>query len=300
MKILQNFWIKTTIGAVEGWIEDKALRLGAALAFFSMFSIAPLVLIVLSLAGLFFDPGVARTELQEELGRFISPEAAETMLKIAQEARLSGDSTGATIAGLIAFFFGASGVFGQLQDALNYIWSVEAKPEKSWLHLVKKRLLSFGMILVIGFLLLVSLALSTLLSALTTVISWYLDFPEWSLTLLNMGISFAVITILFGLIFKIMPDAHIRWRDVAVGAIVTAALFVLGKFLLAWYLGRDNTTSAYGAAGAFVLVLLWVYYSSLILFFGAEFTKMYVKNIGSTIEPDKHAVKIKRVEVETG
>ncbi|MEX2581175.1 MAG: YihY/virulence factor BrkB family protein [Verrucomicrobiales bacterium] len=298
MSLLDNFWVSTLRDTVTNWLEDKAFRLGAALAFFSMFSIAPLLLIVVSLMGLFFGRTEARAELEEELGNFLSPEAAETLLNLADHAQRTGDSLWATIAGIVALVFGATGVFGQLQDALNSIWGVKAKPKKSWLHMIRKRLLSFSMVLVIGFLLLVSLALSTLLSSLTGLASDYFNLPSWTVSGLDLGVSFLVVAILFAFIFKVLPDAKVRWRDVRLGALVTAGLFVLGKFFLAWYLGRESTTSAYGAAGAFVLVLLWIYYSSLILFLGAEFTQAYVRNSGDTIEPSRHAVKVKTTELE--
>lgn len=299
MKFLQNFWVKTTVDAAKGWAADKAFRLSAALAFFSIFSMAPLLLISLGLAGLFFDPAEAEAGLQSELARFVSESAAETMVGIAEQAQRSEESIWATVLGFCALVFGATSVFGQMQDALNYIWEVEGKPDKSIVHLIYRRVVSLGMILVIGFLLLLSLALTTIVNTMSKLMSLNITLPEWAHEGINGGLSFVIIAALFSLIFKVLPEAHIQWRYVRFSALVTAALFILGKYLLAWYLGRDGVVSAYGAAGALVLVLLWVYYSALILFFGAELTKAYALNSGATIEPTSRAVKVNRVKVET-
>lgn len=298
MKLLENFWVATTKDAGTNWVKDKVPRLAAALAFYSMFSIAPLLLILVRLTGFFYGEATARDELREQLGEMTSPQTAETLMNLAENASQSGDSVWATVVGFGALFFGASGVFGQLQDSLNSIWGIKSKPEKGWLNMIKKRLLSFGMILVIGFLLLISLALSTVISSMTNTLSTQLSVPEVLLPAVNVTISFLAIAVLFGMIFKVLPDANVRTRDVAVGAAIASALFTIGKFFLAWYLGRESTTSAYGAAGAFVLVLLWVYYSSLILFLGAEFTHAYANRKGSPIEPSDHAVLVDTVELE--
>jgi len=298
MKILQNFWVKTTIDAGRGWVHDKSFRLGAALAFFSIFSLAPLLLISLGLVGLFFDPAAAKAELQTELARFVSENAAETMVEIAQQTRRSEHSVWATVLGFCALTFGATSVFNQMQDSLNYIWGVEGKPDKSLVELVYRRIIALGMILVIGALLLISIALSSILSAVWKLIAVNISLPEWAQDSLNVGLSFLIIAALFTVIFKVMPQALIQWRYARFGALVTASLFILGKYLLAWYLGRDSLVSAYGAAGALVLVLMWIYYSALILFFGAELTKAYALNSGATIEPTGRAVKVNRVRVE--
>lgn len=281
-------------------MEDKAARLGAAVAFFSMFSITPLLLILTAILGIVFADGDARLELQRGLSRFVDSDVANTLIDLADESTNKKGAGLAAISGFVVLLFGASGVFGQLQDALNSIWSVKARPGKSWLHLIKKRLLSFGMILVIGFLLLVSLSLSTALSALGDWLAANFAVPVSLASSINIIGSILMIGVLFAMIFRVLPDARVPWRDVWVGALATAALFAIGKFILAWYLGRESTTSAYGAAGAFVLVLLWVYYSSLILFFGAELTRAHANHCGRTIEPAPHAVRVKRVEIAPG
>lgn len=298
MKFLENFWVATARDAGVNWAKDKVPRLAAALAFYSMFSIAPLLLILLRLTGFFYGESAAQSDLQEQIAGVTSPETAETMIKLAENASHSNDSFWATLVGFAALFFGASGVFGQLQDALNSIWGIKSKPKRGWLNLIRKRLLSFGMILVIGFLLLVSLTLTTALASMTESLSTQIPLPTGLLPVAHLVVSFLAIAVLFGLIFKVLPDANVRTRDVAAGAVVASALFTLGKFFLGWYLGRESTTSTYGAAGAFVLVLLWVYYSSLILFLGAEFTHAYATRKGSPIEPSDHAVLIDTVELE--
>jgi membrane protein len=296
MSLLDNFWIAIAREAVTEWLRDKAFRLGAAVAFFSMFALAPLLLISISLAGFFFGEAEAQRELEAQLGDFVNPETADSLMDLAGQARETGHSLWATVAGIGALFFGATGVFGQLQDALNTIWGVKAKPEKSWLYMIRRRLLSSGMVVVIGFLLLVSLTLSTIMASLMKAISGYFSLPDWMMSGINNGIFFVVIAALFAVMFKVLPDAKVKMHDLWGGAVFTAGLFVVGKFLLAWYLGRESMTSTYGAAGAFVVVLMWIYYSSLILFLGAEFTQAYARRTGSAIEPKENAVKIDVVE----
>lgn len=295
----ESRWIRSFFEAGKALFADKGFRLAAAVAFFSIFSLAPLVLIVLSLAGWILGQAEARVEMERELGALLSPRAAETMLDLSENVRKSGDSVFATVAGIAALVFGATGVFGQLQDALNSMWGVEARPKRGWLHMLRKRLLSFGMVLVIGFLLLTSLALSALLNQFTASVSDLLQLPGELLQSAQMAVSFLIATLLFASIFVVLPDARIRLRDVWVGASVTAVLFTLGKIFLAWYLGREGTTSAYGAAGAFVLVLLWIYFSALILFFGAEFTQAHARNKGAEIQPAAHAVRVEKRELPT-
>jgi membrane protein len=284
----------------EEWLDDKAPQLGAALAFYTVLSLAPLVLILLALIGVIFrnDPAGAWTKLTEQMSYFLDKSAIQVVQDIARTASTPGKSTLATIIGIALALFGASGVFGQLQDALNTIWGVKAKPGLSIWGFLRARFLSFAMIAGACFLLLVSLAIEALLKGfsnyiqatlpggLTIAVSFYLIF------------DFAVVVALFGMIFKILPDVRTRWRDVWVGAIMTAVFFVIGKWALGLYLGSGTAASAYGAASSLVTLLLWAYYSSQILLFGAEFTQVYATEFGARIEPDKYAVQIEHKEVE--
>ena len=284
----------------EEWLDDKAPQLGAALAFYTVLSLAPLVLILLALIGVIFrhDPTGAWTKLTEQMSYFLDKSAIQVVQDIARTASTPGKSTLATIIGIALALFGASGVFGQLQDALNTIWGVKAKPGLSIWGFLRARFLSFAMIAGACFLLLVSLAIEALLKGfsnyiqatlpggLTIAVSFYLIF------------DFAVVVALFGMIFKILPDVRTRWRDVWVGAIMTAVFFVIGKWALGLYLGSGTAASAYGAASSLVTLLLWAYYSSQILLFGAEFTQVYATEFGARIEPDKYAVQIEHKEVE--
>jgi membrane protein len=284
----------------EEWLDDKAPQLGAALAFYTVLSLAPLVLILLALIGVIFrnDPAGAWTKLTEQMSYFLDKSAIQVVQDIARTASTPGKSALATIIGIALALFGASGVFGQLQDALNTIWGVKAKPGLSIWGFLRARFLSFAMIAGACFLLLVSLAIEALLKGfsnyiqatlpggLTIAVSFYLIF------------DFAVVVALFGMIFKILPDVRTRWRDVWVGAIMTAVFFVIGKWALGLYLGSGTAASAYGAASSLVTLLLWAYYSSQILLFGAEFTQVYATEFGARIEPDKYAVQIEHKEVE--
>src|SRR5881396_4220886 len=284
----------------QEWLQDKAPQLGAALAYYTVFSLAPLILVLLAIVGVIFrdDPAGAWNKITQQMSYFLDPSAVQVVQSIAQKASQPGKSTIATIIGIALALFGASGVFGQLQDALNTIWGVKAKPGLGIWGFLRARFLSFAMIAGACFLLLVSPAIeallkgfsnyiqSTLPGGLTIAVSFYLIF------------DFAVVVALFGMIFKILPDVRTRWRDVWVGAIMTAVFFVIGKWALGLYLGSGTAASAYGAASSLVTLLLWAYYSSQILLFGAEFTQVYATEFGGRIEPDNYAVRIEHKEVE--
>ena len=278
-------------GTVSEFMEDSVPRLAAALAYYAMFSLGPLLVIVIAVAGMFFEKGAVRHEAIQQVQSMMGPQAAET-LQTMQSTQSHGRSLVATIVGTIALLLGASGVFGQLQDSLNTIWEVKPKPGQGIWGFIRSRFLSFTMVLGIGFLLLISMVITTALEAFSGMITHGSNMPEFAVKALHFGISFIVITLLFAMIYKVLPDVKVKWRDVWVGAIGTALLFTLGKFALGMYLGRQSTASAYGAAGSVVLILLWVYYSSLILFFGAEFTQVYAKKTGSRIEPSPNAVRV--------
>ena len=261
--------------------NDNALTLGAALAYYTVFSMAPLLVLVIAIAGLVFGHAAAQGEIVAQVQGMLGQAGAETIESMIERASQPASGVAATIASLATMIVGASGVFGQLQSSLNHIWGAETQRRSGVRGHVQRRLLSLSMILGVGFLLLVSLALSAVLSAVHHVLSeWFPVLSEF-LPLANFLLSFAIITALFAMIFKLLPDARIEWRDVWLGAAVTALLFTIGKSLIGVYLGRAGVTSVYGAAGSLVLILLWVYYSSQLLFLGAEFTEVYSRRYGS-------------------
>jgi len=250
--------------------EDKVPRLGAALAYYTIFSLAPLLLIVIAIAGLAFGQEAAQGKIFAQLKGVLGPTAADGVQDMVKNAAKPKTGTFATIVGFVTLILGASGVFGQLKDALNTIWDVKAKKKSGIFGFIKDRFLSAAMVFGIGFLLLVALVIDAALSAIL---------PE--LQVVQIIISLAVVTVLFAAIFRILPDLKIEWKDVWLGAAFTSALFVIGKFALGLYLGRSAVGSTYGAAGSLVVLLLWVYYSAQILLFGAEFTQVYTRSHGS-------------------
>jgi membrane protein len=295
--------LKTIVGllkdTVQEWQTDKVSLWAAALAYYTMFSLAPLLLIAIAVAGSIFGEEAARGELVAQIQGLIGKEGAEAIQSMIQSTQRSQSGGAiATIIGIATLLFGASGVFGQLQDALNTIWNVKPKPGLGWKSFIKSRFLSFAMVLVIGFLLLVSLVLSAVLAGISTFFTNYIqDFAAVG-QLINFVISFSVITLLFASIYKFLPDVRLPWKDLWIGAGVTALLFTIGKYLIGLYLGSSGVTSTYGAAGSIVIILLWVFYSAQILLFGAEFTQVYAKRRGSGLRPSKHAVRVKTVVEE--
>jgi membrane protein len=274
----------------QGWKEDKASRLSAALAYYTIFSLAPLLIIVIAVTGLFWDQVAVQAQVMNQVEGLVGAEGRAFISDLLTSASSPAKDIAATIIGIITLLFGALGVFNELHNALNTIWEVKEEEPKGFLESIKKvifsRLLSFTMILAIGFLLLVSLVISAGLSAVQETVGNAIPVSEILLQLVNLVISVGVITVLFALIFKFLPDAEIAWRDVWLGAFVTALLFSLGKFLIGLYLGNSAVASSFGAAGSLVLLLLWIYYSAQILFFGAEFTEVYANNYGSKIVPE--------------
>lgn len=267
------------------WNEDKAPRLGAALAYYTIFSLAPLLVIAIAVAGFFFSEAAAANELINQVEQLAGPEVAGTVGLMIENASRPGAGIVATVVGIVALLFGASGVFGQLQDALNTIWNVEPKQGRGIGGFIKDRFLSFAMVLGVGFLLLVSLVLNTFLATLG---NWFqAALPGGGLVwgVVNFVIALAVTTLIFALIFRVLPDVEIAWGDVWIGALATAVLFSIGRELIGRYLATAGATSVYGAAGSLVIVLIWVYYSALILFLGAEFTQVYANRYGSRLKP---------------
>ena len=270
------------------WGEDKVPRLGAALAYYSVFSIAPLLILVIAAAGLIFGKEAARGEVVDEIKGTVGEPVARAVEQMLAHNSGTGQTVGAVVIGVVTLLFGAAGVFGQLQDALNTVWKVTPKPGRGIWGFIHDRFLSLAMVLGTGFLLLVSLVLTAGLAALSSSWSHVLPGGAGLWAAVNLVVSL-VMMLLFALIFKYLPDAKVAWRDVWMGAGLTAALFTLGKFLLGWYLGQASTVSAYGAAGSLVVILLWVYYASQILLFGAEFTRVYAGRYGSGVKPAENA-----------
>jgi len=276
------------------WLEDKAPQLGAALAYYTVFSLAPLILVLLAIVGLLFrnDPGGAWNKITEQMSYFLDKNAVEVVQNIAQKAAQPNKSLLATIIGILLALFGASGVFGQLQDALNTIWGVRAKPGAGIWGFLRSRFLSFAMVGGVCFLLLVSLTLESVLKGFSHYIQGVLPGGIVIAIAVYWIFDLAVVILLFAIIFKFLPDAKIRWRDVWIGAAITAIFFAIGKWALGLYLGSGSAASAYGAASSLITLLLWVYYSSQILLFGAEFTQVYACRAGRGITPDVHATRI--------
>ncbi|MEP7053268.1 MAG: YihY/virulence factor BrkB family protein [Pseudomonadota bacterium] len=285
--------IKETLTA---WDEDNVTRLAASLAYFTLLSIAPLIILAVAVAGLAFGEEAARQHIAGELSGVVGRGAAGAIESIAKNARAPGSGVFSVIVGLIVLLFGASGVFGELQSALNTVWEVAPKPGRGVLGIVKDRFFSFTMVVGVAFLLLVSLIVSAALTWVGQAFASSLPGGAAVWQVLNFCISLAVVTALFALMFKTVPEAHIQWRDVWVGSAVTAVLFTLGKFGLGIYLGSAGVSSAYGAAGSIVALVIWVYYSSQVLLLGAEFTQVYALRYGSRITPDDHAVPLEKAE----
>lgn len=290
---LKTIWrlLKETF---DEWNKDKASRLAAALAYYTIFSLAPLLIIVIAIAGAVFGDDAARGQLTGQIQGLVGAEGAEFIESAIQNAGQPGSDTGlvASVISIVVLLFGASGVFAELQDALNTVWEVAPKPEQGFWEIARKRFLSFGMILGIAFLLLVSLVVSAVLSGLNTFVSGLLPGIDFLWQFANFVISFGVITLLFAMMFRFLPDVKISWGDVWIGAAITALLFTLGKSIIGLYLGNSSFGSTYGAAGSLIIILAWVYYSAQILFFGAEFTQVYSRRYGSHIVPNKHAVPV--------
>lgn len=281
------------------WKEDRCTSMAAAISYYTVFSLPPLLILVLMIVGVVVDPAEVEGRISQEVSRLVGPEGAEqvsTMIRNAQRPEINGVLV--SIVGIVGILIGATGALAELQQALNRAWNVGPDPDKSGLlRKLGKRALSLAMILTVAFLLLVSLVVSALLSAFGDQLGERLpaQLSEWVLRLVTDGFSLLVIAFLFGLIFKFMPDARIRWRDVAVGAAGTALLFVAGKMLIGVYLARSDPGQAFGAAGSLALLLVWIYYSSMILLFGAEFTQVWATERGAGIRPDSDAVRVRVV-----
>lgn len=284
----------------QEWLQDKAPQLGAALAYYTVFSLAPLILILLAIVGFIFrdDPAGARDKITQQMSYILDPSVVSVVQDIARKASESHKEVMATLTGIILGLFGASGVFGQLQDALNTIWGVKAKPGLGIWGFVRARFLSFAMVAGVCFLLLVSLAVEAMLKVFSQYVQSVLPGGIAVALTVYLIFDFGVVVLLFAMIFKFLPDVKIQWRDVWFGAVITGMLFGLGKWLLGLYLGSGAAGSAYGAASSLITLLLWVYYTSQILLFGAEFTQVSAARDNREFIPDKYAIRVTTTEIE--
>jgi membrane protein len=268
------------------WTDDKAPRLGAALSYYTVFSIAPLLILSIAVVGLVFGEDAARGQVMGQIRGLLGDQVASAVQSMVANAGDKSSGVLATVVGIATLLFGASGVFNELQSSMNEIWDVPPPASSGVWGVVKDRFFSFTMVLGTGFLLLVSLLLSAALAALSKYFQYLLPqaLSQWAVYGIDLGTSLLIFSVLFALMFKVLPDVKTSWRDVWLGAFMTAVLFAIGKVLLGLYLGRASVTSAYGAAGSLIVLLLWVYYSSQILFFGAELTQVYARRYGSLAE----------------
>jgi len=288
---LAGFW-SIVAATISDWYEDRAPRLGAALAYYTVFALAPTIVLVIAVAALVLGHEAAQGEILRQVQELVGEQGAKAVESMIKTARDPGASSTAIGLGLVTLIFGLWGVFGELQDALNTIWGVTPRAGRGVLDMIRQRFWSFALVVGTGFLLLVSLAISTWISILTKYFWYLLPLPGPALEAANFVVSFGVITVLFALTFKLLPDVEIAWRDVWVGAAVTALLFTVGKLVIGLYLGKSGVATAFGAAGSLVVILVWVYYSAQILYFGAEFTKVWTRRRGSGFTPDETAVPV--------
>ena len=303
MKIFHRDYLKKIgkiiIATFSSFIDDNGLKLSASLAFYTVFSLAPLLILCVSIADLFFRKDVATNTLYPEIAKYIGSQAAIQIQETLKNLQLSGKTNFALIIGIITLLVGASSIFVEIQDSLNIIWRVKAKPKRGWVKLLENRFLSFSLIISLGFLLLVTLVVNLLMNLLSEKIKNFL--PEITGLLIkgiNLGLTLLVISVLFAIIFRFLPDVKIKWRDVRSGAIFTTLLFMLGQYVIGLYIQYTAQGSTYGAAGSIIVILLWIYYTAAILYIGAEFTQVWAEAKGSPIEPADYAVYVRQTEVE--
>jgi len=287
--------------SITGFGEHKVTKISGSLAYYTVFSMAPLMVMVIALCSIFLEKDAAEGHIFAQLKGFLGADTALQLQEIIKKAAIGDKGLIASIIGGVTLLIGATSIFADIQDSINSIWGIKPKPKRGWLKLLQNRFLSFSVIISLGFLLLVSLGVSAVLDGFSERLqARFQDISVILFYILNTLITFGVVTTIFGVIFKVLPDATIRWRDVLAGAMVTAVLFMAGKFGISFYIGQSNVGSTYGAAGSLVILLLWAYYSSIILYFGAEFTKAYAVRYGAEIHPNAYAVTMKEVEVEQG
>lgn len=292
--ILSKTWylLKTTFLEFN---DDNAIKLSAALSYYTIFALPPLLIIIITICGVFFGEEAVTGELYGQINRLVGNDAAIQIQDAIKNVQLSDSNVFVTIFGVVMLLIGASGVFAEIQSSINFIWGLRAKPNKGLKKFIQNRIMSFSMIVSVGFLMLVSLMVNATLDLLNSRLKIYLeDSTVYLFYVLNLIIVLASITLLFAIIFRTLPDGIIKWKDAFIGAGCTAVLFMIGKFAIGFYLGNSTIASVYGAAGSIIIILVWVYYSAIILYFGAEFTKVYAKSFGGQIAPNEYSVEIKK------
>ncbi len=281
------------------FIEDNILKYSASLAYYTVFSLAPVLIVIISICGVLFGKEAIRGQIYSQIKGLVGNDAAVQIQDTIKNIHLTGHNVFATMVSIVVLLIGATGIFGEVQDSLNRIWGLRVKTKKTWWKLILNRLLSFSLIISIGFVMMVSLLLNAIVSAFGHFLARY--FSEFSVVLVQITdsvLTFVITTFLFSLMFKVLPDAKIKWKDVLVGGLITSVFFTLGKLGIGYYLGKSNIASVYGAAGSIMIIMVWVYYSSMILYLGAEFTKVYAKVHGGKIYPNEYAIWIKTEEMQ--
>lgn len=296
MRMLRKIWSVLKKAGTE-FIQDNGMKLSASLSYYTIFSIGPILIIIISLAGIYWGRDAVQGRIYDEINGLVGNSAALQIQDIIMNIEKSQLGASGAAIGFVVLLIGATGVFTEIQDSINYIWSIRSKPKKGLLKLLLNRLISFSLIVSVGFLLMVSLILNALLELLHDRLEIYFsDVSVYVFQVLNFVLIYVVIACLFAIIFKVLPDASIRWRDAFVGAAFTAVLFLIGKSLISLYVTNSSIGVTYGTAASIIILLLWIYYTSIILFYGAEFTKVYTVNYGAGIKPDKTAVFIIKQE----
>ncbi|MEO6316709.1 MAG: YihY/virulence factor BrkB family protein [Chitinophagaceae bacterium] len=299
-KFISEIWTVLK-NSFKGFVNDKVPKLSASLSYYMIFSMGPLLLVIITMCSIFLGREAIEGGIYRQLENFTGADTALQLQQIIKNASLSGKTIVATIIGAITLLIGATTVFGEMQDSINMIWGVKAKPKKNWLKFFQDRIISFSVIISLSFLLLVSLGISALIEGFGNFLQQ--RFPDVTVVvfyIINLAITMAITSFIFGIVFKVLPDAEIRWKDVLAGAVVTTILFLLGKFGISFYISKTAVGSTYGPAGSLIILIVWIYYSAMILYFGAEFTKYYALQYGAPIHPSKFAVTVQQIETEKG
>jgi membrane protein len=297
---LKGFWqVLKMAGA--GFIRDKVVKLSASLAYYTVFSLGPMIIVIIFLGSIFFEREAIEGTIYNQIAGFIGSSAAAQVQHIIKNAAISNNNLLSGTIGIITLIIGATGVFSDMQDSINTIWGLDVKPNIGWRSMAKNRLWSFSILISFAFLLLISLIINTLLEGLMgKLYHFFPDLAVMVIYIVNLLITLIVVSCLFAIIFKVLPDAIIGWRNVIAGAVFTAVMFMIGKFGITLYVNVTDLGNTYGASGSLVVLLVWVYYSSLILFFGAEFTKAYAVKFGSEIKPNQYAVTVQLIRLDKG
>ena len=307
-KKIKSFFVHTYhlfLAAGKGFVEDRVMKLSAALAYYTIFSLTPLIIIIISSASLFLGDNMdPNTKLFGEISEMIGRDAANQLRTFVNNANLSGRSTMGLIIGIGTLIIGSTAIFIEIQDSINLIWKVKAVPKKGWKKLITNRLLSFSLIASLGFLLLVSLVINSVVVGIGGKLDTYTakigieEVSGWLMLIVTNALTVAVVTTIFAIIFKVLPDVNLKWKPALVGALFTAVLFSLGKYAIGIYIEKGNPGSTFGAASSIIVILVWIYYTAIILYFGAEFTQAYAEKFNMAIAPSKYAVHMKTIVVE--